>query len=81
MHAIHLGPVLPNLAVWLNSNNKITAEKQDKELLKKKKKTTHRPLGKFLFLDTEKAFTYVSPRECTVFYTRKHVSTFTKVCL
>lgn len=45
----------PNLAVWLNSKNKITAEKQDKELLKKKKKKTpHRPLGNFLFLDTEK---------------------------
>lgn len=28
----------PNLAVWLNSKNKITTEKQDKELLKKKKK-------------------------------------------
>lgn len=28
----------PNLAVWLNSKNKITAEKQDKELLKTKKR-------------------------------------------
>lgn len=47
----------PNLAVWLNSKNKITTEKQDKELLKKKKKekkTPHRPLGNFFFLDTEK---------------------------
>jgi len=36
-HALDLGPFLPSLAVWLNSNhNKVITEKQDKELLKKK---------------------------------------------
>lgn len=41
----------PNLAVWLNSKNKITAEKQDKELLEKKKKeNTPQAFGKlFVF--------------------------------
>ena len=46
----------PNLAVWLNSKNKITTEKQDKELLKKKKKKRKHPTGLWetFFFDTEK---------------------------
>lgn len=46
----------PNLAVWLNSKNKITTEKQDKELLKKKKRKENTPqaFGKLFFFDTEK---------------------------
>lgn len=65
----------PNLAVWLNSKNKITAEKQDKELLKKKKKeNTPQAFGKLFVFGYRK-------RECTVFYTSKHASTFSKVCL
>lgn len=32
-------------------------------------------------LITEKALTYVSPIEYTIFYTSKHVGTFPKVCL
>lgn len=36
-NALDLGPFLPSLAVWLNSNhNKVITEKQDEELLKKK---------------------------------------------
>lgn len=60
----------PNLAVWLNSKNKITAEKQDKELFLKKKENTPQAFGKLFVFGYRK-------RECTVF-TSKHASTFSK---
>lgn len=70
---------MPDLAVWLNANdNKAIAEKQDKELLFKGRKTG---FHEDFVLITEKALTYVSPIEYTIFYTSKHVGTFPKVCL
>lgn len=68
---------LPNVAVWLNSNNnKAITEKQDKELFKKKKQA----FMKILLLNTEKAFTYVSLTECTICFTSMS-ELFTKVSL
>lgn len=60
-----------NLAVWLNSNNnRAITEKQDREV--------KQAFMKILLLNMEKAFMYVSPIECTIFYTSKHVNTLPK---
>lgn len=52
VYARGLRRVLPNLAEWLNLSNKVTAEKQDKELLFQEKKQA---IMKILLSNTEKA--------------------------
>lgn len=60
-----------NLAVWLNSNNnRAITRKQDREV--------KQAVMKILLLNMEKAFMYVSPIECTIFYISKHVNTLPK---
>lgn len=51
----------PSGPIWLNSNNKVIAEEQDKELLQNKTKQ-NRSLGKFLLVNTAKAFSHESNR-------------------
>lgn len=59
---------LPNLAIGLKFKNKVTAKLYQSYTLK-----TIQALCKFCFGIQNKS-TYVTPKECTIFYTKQHIA-------